>query len=246
MKTETLIHHGRKTNIDYTNAGKGEKTPVVLFCHGYNGYMTDFDNARKLLSDNGLSSASIAFSGGSTRDESGFPSTEMTLFTEKEDLLALIEWTQKQTWVDERKIFLYGASMGGLVSCMAAQEVQEKICALILLFPALCIVDDWNERFENESEIPDEMMFWNLRLGKEYFVSMRHLNVFEILSKIKLNTLIFHGTDDRIVPVRYSEKAERVISKAELKSFDGEGHGFSREANEKADRMLLDFVIRNA
>ena len=96
MKNETLLHNGRRTDFSYSVPDATEKAPVVLFAHGYNGYMTDFDETRKRLIENGIASAALTFSGGSTRDLSGFPSTGMTLHTEKEDLLALIEWAENR------------------------------------------------------------------------------------------------------------------------------------------------------
>lgn len=245
MKNETLLHNGRRTDFSYSVPDATEKAPVVLFAHGYNGCMTDFDETRKRLIENGIASAALTFSGGSTRDLSGFPSTGMTLHTEKEDLLALIEWAEKQEWINKDRFFIFGGSMGGLVACLAAEAVQEKIRALGLLYPALCIVDDWNERFKNESDIPDEMMFWNLLLGKDFFVSMRNMKVYELLSNIRLNTIIFHGTNDPIVPIAYSEKAEKTLPGARLMVFQNEGHGFSENASKKMDSMLVEFIKEN-
>lgn len=242
MKEDTLFHHGRKTHFSYTDLENMEKCPIVLFSHGYNGCMTDFDETRKKLSENGIASAALTFSGGSTRDKSGFPSTDMTLVSEKEDLVSLIEWALSQEWTDKERIFLFGGSMGGLVSCMAAEEMQDSLRALALLFPALCIVDDWNERFKNESDIPEEMMFWNLLLGKNFFLSMRNMDVFESLSKIALNTLIFHGDKDNIVPLKYSQKAVKTLPNAKLTVFENEGHGFSEEASKTMDQMLIEFI----
>ena len=245
MKREVLFHHGRQTMFSYSIPdGKGP-FPVVIFSHGYNGYMTDFDTVRKLLWENGIASAALTFSGGSTRDESGFPSTSMTLETEKEDLLSLIEWAEKQEEIDEKKLFLFGGSMGGLVSCLALAEAKDRICALILLFPALCIVDDWNDRFKDISDIPDEMMFWNMNLGKNFFLSMRNMDVFKMLSNFAVQTLIFHGDKDPIVPIAYSEKAEKAIRNAKLVVFEGEGHGFTGEGNQKMDAMTLTFIKKN-
>jgi len=245
MKKDVLFHHGRQTVFSYSIPdGKGP-FPMVIFSHGYNGCMTDFDSVRELLWENGIASVALTFSGGSTRDESGFPSTSMTLETEKEDLLSLIEWAEKQKETDKNKLFLFGGSMGGLVSCLAMAEVKDRIHALILLFPALCIVDDWNERFKDEKDIPDEMMFWNLNLGKNFFTSMRNMDVFKMLSDFTVRTLILHGDKDPIVPVSYSEKAEKTINNAKLIVFEGEGHGFTAEGNQKMDKMTLAFVKEN-
>ena len=245
MTKGILVHEGRNTHFSYTIPEGEGPFPVVLFSHGYNGCMTDFDQIREKLKKQNIASCALTFSGGSTRDESGYPSTCMTLETEKNDLLSLIGWAIKRDEIDKERMFLFGASMGGLVSCLAAKEAAEKIRAIILLFPALCIVDDWNNRFRDESEIPEEMMFWNLLLGKKFFTSMREMNVYEILSELTIKTLIFHGDKDPIVPVGYSEKAAKTMKNAALSVFGGEGHGFTSEANEKMDEMTIAFVKEN-
>lgn len=242
---QTLIHHGRKTFFTCSVPEGEGPFPVVLFSHGYNGYLTDFDFAAELLRGHGIASAAIAFSGGSTRDESGFPSTSMTLVTEKEDLLSLIEWAEKQDFADKNRIYLFGGSMGGLVSCLAAYEAKKKIRALMLLFPALCIVDDWNDRFKEISDIPEEMNFWNLSLGKNFFVTMRDIEIDRMLSEMDVKTLIFQGDSDPIVPLACSEKAEKTMKNAKLIVFEGEGHGFSEEANRKMAEIALAFVKEN-
>lgn len=245
MTRMRIMHHGRYTHFTYTVPDGNGPFPMVIFSHGYNGCMTDFDQTRKLLNENGIASAALTFSGGSTRDESGFPSVSMTLQTEKEDLLSLIEWARNKEFADKENVFLFGGSMGGLVSCMAAFDVQEKLRGLILMFPALCIVDDWNERFKNADDIPDEMNFWNLTLGKEFFMSMRGMDIYRGLSKITKKTLIFHGDKDPIVPVVYSEKAVKTLQNAELIVFEGEGHGFTSETGKLVDKRTAAFIKSN-
>lgn len=240
-----IFHDGRYTHFSYTVPEGEGPFPTVVFSHGYNGCMTDFDGTRSMLKENGIASAALTFSGGSTRDESGYPSTKMTLHTEKEDLLSLFAWTQGQEFVDRENIFLFGGSMGGLVSCMAAKELENRVKALLLMFPALCIVDDWNERFKDIKDIPEEMIFWNLMLGKEFFVSMRGMDIYNDLSKIDRKTLIFHGDKDPIVPVSYSEKAVNMLSDAKLIIYAGESHGFSPETSKKVDESTLSFVKEN-
>ena len=245
MITQKLIHHSRETLFSYcVPEGKGP-FPAVVFSHGYNGCMTDFDALRAILLKNGIASAALTFSGGSTRDESGFPSTSMTLETEKEDLFSLIEWIGKKDEICKNKLFLFGASMGGLISCMAASEIEKNITALILLFPALCIVDDWNERFKDPSEIPEKMMFWNLLLGRDFFLSMRSMDTFDMLSKLSVSTQIFHGDKDPIVPLAYSQKAIQTMKNANLTVFEGEGHGFSADGNQKMENLTVQFIKSN-
>ena len=81
---------------------------------------------RKYLADAKIASVACTFCGGSTRDESGFPTTQMTLFTEKEDLMAILESMEQRPNINKKQIFLFGASQGGLISAMVAEECKEK------------------------------------------------------------------------------------------------------------------------
>ena len=127
-------HNGRCSDIVFYKPDGVEKYPIIIFSHGYNGHKSDFDISAKYFAENGIGAVCHTFCGGSTRDESGFGTTNMTLFTEKEDLIAIIN--EVKNWEHTDKIFLFGASQGGMVSAMTAEELEDDIDGLILLFPA--------------------------------------------------------------------------------------------------------------
>ena len=57
--------------------------------------------------------------------------------------------------------------------------------------------------------------------------------------------LIFHGTEDAVVPISYSQEAANAYSNARLRVLPGEGHGFSVDAGEIVINEVLDFVKQN-
>lgn len=65
---------------------------------------------------------------------------DMSLDTEKQDLLCVIDYVARLVYVDSSTLILAVESQGGFVSCMVAAE--RSIDKLILLYPALCIPDD--------------------------------------------------------------------------------------------------------
>ena len=90
----TVAHDGRTTSgVKYFPA-RG-RFPVVVFAHGYNGEARDFAPFAGFLAKNGIGAVIFTFSGGSTRDESGFLTTDMTLSTEQEDLVAVMGEARK-------------------------------------------------------------------------------------------------------------------------------------------------------
>lgn len=242
----TIPHHGRTVHAVYYRPDSDAPTPAVLMSHGYNGCKTDFDDGARLLAENGVAALCYTFCGGSTRDESGFPTTDMTLFTEREDALALLDFLRCDKKNNQEKVFLFGGSMGGLVSVLASQERPADVAGLALLFPALCVPDNWNKRFPNVADIPETFDFWGMLLGREFFTSMRELDVFARMPEFGKPVLIMQGDKDPVVSMADSERAVRLYPDAELRVYPGEGHGFSPEANADMFRQLLAFVQRLA
>ena len=247
MRTEPIAisHHGRTVHGVFRAPEGSGPFPAVLMSHGYNGCMTDFEATAACLAEGGIASLAYTFCGGSTRDESGFPSAQMTLFTEREDAIALLDWLKENPAVDARRIFLFGGSMGGLVSVLAAAERPGDAAGLALLFPALCVADDWRKRLPRVEDIPETVDFWNLTLGRVFFTSMRDLDVFSLIPALAQPTVIFHGDQDPVVPLAYSERAEKAFPDARLHVFPGEGHGFSPAGRRQTDALLRDFVKMN-
>ena len=241
--TQLIIpHHGRQVHAVLYLPEAAAPVPAVLMSHGYNGCKTDFDDGARLLAENGVAALCYTFCGGSTRDESGFPTTDMTLFTEQEDALALVDFLKSHPAVDGEKVFLFGGSMGGLVSVMASQARPADAAGLILLFPALGIPQNWAQRFPRVEDIPETVEFWGLMLGRGFFTSMRALDVFPRMAEYDKPVLILQGDQDAIVSVESSQRAAKAYPSAELVIFSGEGHGFSPEGNREVCEMLLDFV----
>ena len=128
------------------------------------------------------------------------------------------------------------------ISAMVEEECKEKVAGMILLFPALCIADDWRVRFKSESEIPKEFEFWGMKLGEEFFKSMRNFKTFDVIGHFERPVLILHGAEDEIVPIGYSVKAVKKYPNARLEEFAHEPHGFSEDGNRRMEAMLLYFV----
>lgn len=240
-----VAHHGRQADgIFYASQEEG-RYPVVVFSHGYNGHQSDFDWTARYLAERGICSFSHTFCGGSTRDESGMPTTEMTIFTEKEDLLAVIDFVKQLEQVDAERIFVFGGSQGGLVTALAAEEIPEELRGMILLFPAFCIADDWNKRFPKEEDIPEAEVLWDMKLGRVFFESLRGFEVFEHVGKYAKNILVMHGDLDPIVALGYSERIVNAYPHVQLEVFKGEGHGFTPKGNERMTELLYEFVKAN-
>lgn len=242
-------HHGRTVHGDIF-IPEDESFPLVIFSHGYNGYKDDFRDSASYLMDCGIASITFTFCGSGGRDPSGFGTTNMTLFTEKEDLSALMDYA-KQIKGFNGSLYLFGGSQGGMVSAMTAEERQDDIKGMILIFPAFSIPDNWNntnypvDRYPTEESIPEVIDFWGVQLGRGFVYTLRDLDIFTNMPDFTKPVLILHGTTDAIVPLSYSERASKTYPNAELVIYEGEGHGFTAKTMRDVEERLVEFIEAN-
>lgn len=238
----TIGHHGRSIS-GRVYLPEGDRYPFVVFSHGFNGAGDDFRTQAEVLAANGIGALTFDFCGGALASWSDLPTYEMTVFTEKEDLLSVLDRVKGWQKVDRDNIFLFGASMGGLVSALAAEERADEIRGMFLLYPALCVADDWNERFPEIEDIPQRHDVWGVPLGKCFFEALHGFDVFANIGSYSGDVLIMHGDRDDIVPVGYSVRAQKIYRNSQLEVFAGEGHGFSAAGTDKVTQMLMNLVI---
>lgn len=240
----TISHHGR--NISGTlylpQIPQNEKCPVVVFNHGFNGSSGDFDHYATALAQNGAVAFTFDFCGGALHSKSDMPTSEMTVFTEKDDLYAVLDTIESWDFIDGGNIFLFGASMGGLVAVLTAEERTDDIKGLILQYPALCVADDWNRQFPEIDSIPEVHNVWGVPLGRDFFETLHGFHIFEHIGKYPGKVLIMHGDKDNIVPLTYSLKADKLYRDSRLEIFHNEGHGFSSDGNNRLVKLLTNFL----
>lgn len=245
QKEVRISKNNREIYGTLTEPDNTESCPIVIFSHGYNGSGRDFEKMAEYLAENGVASFCYDFCGGSVNSRSSMATTEMTIFTEKEDLLGVVEYIKSCSDAESNNIFLFGGSQGGLVSSLATEEIKEDIRGLILLFPAMCIADNWNERFTNKEDIPDIQEFWGMNLGRKFFETLRGFDVYKNIGAYKGKVQVICGENDPIVSLDYMDRLKDVYSDMKLDIFKNEGHGFSEQGNKRVAEMILEFVNAN-
>ena len=225
----------------YYPADEG-KYPAIIMSHGYNGCHEDFPYESLHIAKSGYVVCTYDFCGGSVKAKSSGRTEDMTIFTEKEDLWAVIEYVRGLEQVDASKLFLMGASQGGLVTSLVAEDVEELINGMILYFPALNIPADWRENFKTVEDIPEVFELWGMKLGRNFFLSIRDFDTFEHIGGLAKDVLVIHGDRDSVVMVENSERAQKLYQNMELVVLSGEGHGFSPAGTEKATKLILEFM----
>ncbi len=218
---------------------------AVILSHGYNGSHEDFDYECTTFAENGYLAYAFDFSGGSVRSKStALRTTEMTVFTEKEDLLAVFKDISSDEKVSGKKMFLFGGSQGGFVSALAMEELQDEVCAAALYYPAFNIPDDWRRNFPDAENIPESKELMDMTLGKCYFEAIRDFDIYDCIGRYKNPLLILYGDKDELVPAGAIRRAADTYTDARLIILEGEAHGFTIEGCKLAMRHIIDFFNR--
>lgn len=243
---ETQVEKGENSIYARIFSPDDKKThPAIIISHGLNGSCTDFTDDANYFAANGFVTCTFDFCGGSKKSLSSGESKNMTLFTEKEDLISVIEYVKNLPNVDKERIYLLGKSQGGMVTALTAEELKEGVKAIALYSPAFSIPDDWRRRYKTEEDIPEEINFWGLTLSKEFFTVARSIDVNEATGKFEGAVLIIHGDLDDKVPLVYTQEAVERYPNARFEMMSGERHGFSPEGAAAARKAVAKFFNDN-
>ncbi|MCQ2213482.1 MAG: alpha/beta hydrolase [Bacteroidaceae bacterium] len=223
-------------------ASDAKKHGIAIISHGFNGTHHFGRDYFKTLNDLGYAVYTFDFPCGSVNSQSDNNTMNMSVTDEKEALKTIVKYFQKQKNIDKKRIVLIGESQGGLVSALAAAELKKKISNLILIYPALCIPDNWNERYPRVEDIPEVSEIWGVKLGKKFMMDIRPMKPFETIGNYKGRVLIVHGTDDKVVPLDYSERAVKTYQNATIKIIDKAGHGFNPKERTLSNQYVKDFL----
>lgn len=224
--------------------GLGGKLPTVIVSHGLNSSGA----AAKTLVGMSLAMSGFAvcvfdFWGGNRHSRSGGEMWEMSVFTEQEDLNAVIDYVQTLDSTDRNGLFLLGESQGGFVTAITAAEHPE-IKAVILYYPALCIPEDARKRHGSKENIPEREHLGASLLGRAYSESVWDYDVYSMLPAYKGPVLILHGDADKIVNISYGRRAAETYSHAEFVCLPGEVHGFTAQGKQRAAQLSYEFLQR--
>ena len=221
--------------IAYIPEGEG-RFPLVIYAHGIGSNHTAGQPYAEAFAQKGYVVYTFDFCGSSARSKSEGNTDDMTIFTEQQDLTAIIANLKQQPYVDADRTYLLGISLGGLVSSITSASMPQAIRNLALVYPALCAPDDARKFFDADGNRlnPNGRMMG----GENYNKAMLKFDPFEHIGNYQKPVFIVHGTADRLVPIAYSEKAITVFPNARLEKIEGAGHGFRGEPLEKAIQLL--------
>ena len=219
--------------------------PAVILSHGFLANMTMCRKYAELLANLGYVAVIYDFCGGGLNCKSDGKSEDMTILTEKSDLLALFDYLKRQPYIIPERISLLGCSQGGVVSALAAREIHPE--KLILCYPAVCIPDDARKgkmmfyKFDPQN-IPDLLGKFPMRLGGDYARIVINMDIYKEITGYEGPTLYLHGTKDSIVDISYARKAKTCFPQCEYHEIIGGGHMFKGHADKEACELISNFM----
>ena len=218
------------------------KLPVVIFSHGFNGRVESVRDWAQTIAATGCVVYSFDFMGGNPASRSGNNILAMSPFTEKDDLLAVLDMIRAQPFVDTNHVFLMGQSQGGVVSTMVAEERNDQIAGLILVYPAYVLFDDARQLFSSVDQVPEVYNHRGNNVGRVYFEKSLSYDPYADMPKVTKPVLIVHGTADSIAPVSYSERAVSTFKNARLEKIPGANHFFNAAQTATSNQYITAFL----
>ncbi len=216
---------------------KQNKYPLVIFSHGFGSNYRELEHHGQGFADAGVVCVFFDFCGGGQASLSDGEMTEMSVLTEQEDLECVIDEVCKWDFVDETKLFMIGESMGGFVSAIVGAKIKERIKGMILWYPAFVIPDDSKSRYvSNDNEV------FGLQLSPKYNIEAKDIDINRLMKAYPGPVLLIHGDKDQIVPISFSERAEKLYPDAKLIVIHQAGHGFDGADSKYARHCSVEFV----
>ena len=249
MNKKIEFQRGGLTIRGHVRGERSQPQPAVILSHGFLANERMCRKYAKLLAEMGYLAVTFDFCGGGIVSRSDGRSRDMTVLTEKADLLAVTEGVRER--FSPTGITLLGCSQGGFVSGLLAAELGAgAIDRLVLFYPAVCIPDDARNgknmfyRFDPEN-IPETLGRFPMELGGDYARAVIGMDPYQEMRGYTGPVLLLHGTADPIVDIGYSQRLSRVYQNCRYEEIDDGGHMFKGKADEEACRILREFMAQS-
>ncbi len=235
-------------------ASEGTRLPIAIVCHEFMANrLFSFPYAYNLVK-NGYAAFCFDFNGGGIVSQSEGSSRNMSVLTEMDDLLAVVDHANRQPYTDGCGVVLYGCSQGGLVCALTAARFPDSVKALILQYPALSIPDDARKGKMIKAEfdpnaVPELLRCGPMKLGRRYAADVMDMDVSQATAGYAGRVLIMHGDKDTLVDISYSEAAferyRQAGAQVQFAIIEGAGHIFVKPKHIKqANRCVTDFLSK--
>lgn len=220
----------------------------VIFSHGFlvpgfesNRFFIDISNE---LVQRNYKSILFDYRGSGYSD---LDFSEMTLDTEIEDLVSVIDYTYENE-SNGKEIIVWGQSLGSGVASLVVSK-STKVDRLILW----CLSAKLYERYlvtlgDDLLEKEFKYLPSGFKVSRTFLLSLENKDVHEAIQKISIPKLFVHGTADNKAPFELSEIAYRISKEPKkLIKINGGSHAFKGqpELYSKAKSETIQWIEEN-
>ena len=226
-------------------ADRGEKVPVILFCHElYRTHESGIPYGQVLASE-GFALYTFDCRGASEESRSPGSMLHMSVMSCAEDLMEVYREALTWPFTDPDRIILMGASQGAFSAAVTASRHPGLFAAVILMYGAYVILDDVRNMFPDKESVPDPFDYrgWSM-MGACYLTDLWDFDLKE-LGEYRGPVLVLHGDDDPLVDPSYSQNVAKIYENAEFHLISGGRHGFKKGAFEEAAIYIKAFLTNN-
>lgn len=220
-----------------------EGWPAAVISHGFRGNRTHGVPYATAFASEGYVAVIFDFCGGGPGNESSGSMDRMSVETERQDLLCVLDYVRGLPEVDASRVALMGMSQGGYVSTMAACQRPADVKALVLFYSAYALRDDALALFPEASLAPMTYSHMGVTLGRIYAVDAIAWDPLEHMAAYSGPVHIWHGDADTLAKLPDSERAVATFPQAGLTVVPGAGHGFGERRVEIIPEVL-EFLAR--
>lgn len=228
--------------------------PVVILSSGQTAPCSYYSDEAKTFAKNGYAAIIYDYIGAVTNSSSDGELTDSSVLTEVKDLNTILDSLSELPSIDTDNVFLWGQSIGGLVSTITASDRSDDIKGVILLEPDFTYPDSvryFNPDISQVKDVIDEPEKYNIIVGKQFIIDMCSVDALKEISEIDKDVLVIFGnaTSDTsshpslttFYPEAY-ETAVNTFRSCESITVDGADHLFQGKYSEEATEKAVEFI----
>lgn len=243
QKTTTVdisARDGERLPLYLTNAGKGDKRPMVVLVHG-GPWARDsnlYNPEVQFLAAQGYAVLQPQFRGstgfGRQHFEKGWKQFGQAM---QDDITDSVQWAIDKGYADSKRICIMGASYGGYAALIGLAKTPALYqCGVSMVgvtdLPGM-FEAPWTDELKNDWYTGSALkMIGDPDKDAKLLADNSPIN---LVDRIKAPVLIAHGAEDPRVPYKQgAQMADRLSSagkQVEWLSFQHEGHGFYKPEN---------------